>query len=170
MTNAEKVILEGILTAMKAEHEGFHFYSMAAQNTKDEQGREVFNQLAEDERQHLDFLKAQYAAMREKGMPDQSVSLGEKWVPTGSSPIFSDSLKRRVKEAHFEMTALSIGIQMELDAVKHYRKLSEEAADAFVKRFFLQLSDWESTHYQALLNQQDSLQEAYWSGNGFSPL
>ena len=168
---AEKTVLEGLLSAMRAEHEGFHFYSIAARNTEDEKGKAVFSQLADDEREHLAFLKAQYASMQESGAPDQTVMLkDDKWAPKGSSPIFSDGLKSRVKDAHFEMTALSIGIQLELDAVKHYKQLSDEAENAFVKRFFLQLSEWESTHYQALLDQQQDLQESYWAGNGFSPL
>jgi rubrerythrin len=167
---ADNAILEGLLSAMRAEHEGFHFYSMAARNTDDEKGREVFNQLADDEREHLTFLKNQYLSLRENGAPNTSISLSEKWEARGPSPIFSDDLKRRVKDAHFEMTALSIGIQMELSAVKHYKNLADAAEDDFVKQFFLQLSEWESGHYQALLKQQESFQEDYWAQNGFSPL
>ena len=170
MENAHKTILEGLLAAMRAEHEGFHFYSMAAKNTEDEKGRAVFIQLADDEREHLSFLKGQYVAMRDNGAPDQSLSLKDTPVLRGSSPIFSDSLKTRVKDAHFEMTALSIGVQMELDAVKHYRKLSDDADDPYIKQFFEQLSEWESSHYHALLAQQESLQADYWSQNGFSPM
>ena len=47
MTESEKTVLKGLLSAMRAEHEGFHFYSMAARNTEDEKGREVFSQLAD---------------------------------------------------------------------------------------------------------------------------
>lgn len=168
--SAKKTVLDGLLSAMQAEHEGFHFYSMAARNTDDEQGKEVFNQLADDEREHLAFLKTQYAAMLENGTPDESVVLKDKWVPKDASPIFSDTLKARIKDAHFEMTALSIGIQLELDAVKHYKKLSDAAEHKYAKQFFRQLSDWEATHYNALLKQQDELKESYWVGNDFSPL
>jgi len=168
--SANRAVLEGLLSAMKAEHEGFHFYAMAARNTDDEKGKEIFERLADDEREHLDFLKSQYVAMREKGAPDKDRTLGPKLELSGPSPIFSDKLKSRVKDAHFEMTALSIGIQLELDAVKHYRKLSDDAEDTFVKWFFLQLSEWESGHYQALLDQQEDLRDDYWTSNGFSPL
>jgi len=167
--SAENKVVKGLLAAMRAEHEGFHFYSMAARNTEDPKGREVFGQLADDERDHLAFLKAQYVAIRDKGVPDQDASLGPAPELTGTSPIFSESIKHRIKDAHFEMTALSIGIQLELNAVSYYQKMADNADDDFVKSFFLQLSEWESGHYQALLDQQENLREAYWSLNGFSP-
>jgi rubrerythrin len=107
--SAKKRVLEGLLSAMRAEHEGFHFYSMAARNTEDPKGHDVFGQLADDERDHL------------------------------------------------------------LNAVNYYKKMADDADDDFVKAFFLQLSAWESGHYQALLDQQENLREAYWSLNGFSP-
>jgi len=167
--SADHKVLQGLLSAMRAEHEGFHFYAMAARNTEDEKGREIFNRLADDEREHLEFLKNQYVALRDKGTPNQDATLGSMLKLEGPSPIFSDRIKGRLKDAHFEMTALSIGIQLELDAVQHYKKLSDEAEDEFVKWFFLQLSEWESGHYQALLDQQENLRDDYWSANGFSP-
>jgi len=167
--SADQAVLQGLLSAMRAEHEGFHFYAMAARNTEDEKGREIFNRLADDEREHLAFLKTQYVALRDKGAPDQGTSLGKPLALEGPSPIFSDAIKRRVKDAHFEMTALSIGIQLELGAVRHYKQLADAADDDFVKRFFMELSEWESGHYNALLDQQEDLREEYWSANGFSP-
>ncbi len=159
----------GVLDAMRAEHEGFHFYSMAAGNTPDEKGKEIFTQLADDERNHLEFLKSHYIALRATGQPDPNAEIGSIPEYSGPSPIFSDGIKSRIKDAHFEMTALSIGIQLELDAVKHYTRLSELADDDTVKTFFKDLADWERGHYQALLVQQETLKEEYWSGNTFAP-
>jgi hypothetical protein len=31
------------------------------------------------------------------------------------------------------------------------------------------LAEWESTHYHALLEQQETLKEDYWRHNGFAP-
>lgn len=168
-TSRQDQLVVGVLDAMRAEHEGFHFYSMAAKNTPDEKGKEIFNQLADDERNHLEFLKSHYIAMRANGKPDPNAELGPITEYSGPSPIFSDGIKSRIKDAHFEMTALSIGIQLELDAVKHYTKLSEQADDATAKAFFRELADWERGHYQALLVQQEALKEEYWAGNVFAP-
>jgi rubrerythrin len=171
MTNqSESTIERGLLAAVRAEHEGFHFYSMAAESTKDEKGREIFLTLADDERRHAEFLKAQLESIKKTGRPDMDAVLGAKTEYTGQSPIFSEGIRARIATAHYEMTALSVGIQLELDAIKHYKQLADRATDTVVNKFFLDLAEWESEHYRALLDQQEVLKEDYWSSNGFSPM
>lgn len=159
----------GVLDAMRAEAEGHHFYLMAAQTTTDEQGRQVFEQLAEEELAHLEFLKKQHGALLATGRPDTSAKLGARRQLAGSSPIFSPAIRDRVGEAHFEMTALSVGMQLELTAEKFYRSQAEEASDDAVRAFFNELADWEAGHYEALSNQQETLKEDYWAQSGFAP-
>jgi rubrerythrin len=171
MTNqVDPTIEQGLLAAVRAEHEGFHFYSMAAESTKDEKGREIFLKLADDERRHVEFLKAQYDSIKKTGRPNLDVSLGAKTEYGGTSPIFSEGIRARIATAHYEMTALSVGIQLELDATKHYKQLADRATDSVVCKFFLDLAEWEAGHYRALLDQQEALKEDYWSSNGFSPM
>ena len=38
-----------------------------------------------------------------------------------------------------------------------------------IRAFYLELADWETGRYRALLSQQESLKEDYWSDSGFSP-
>ncbi len=54
-------VIEAIEKAIQAEIEGHHFYRMAARTTDDAQGREVFETLAAEERQHADYLRASTA-------------------------------------------------------------------------------------------------------------
>lgn len=162
-------LAEGLLTAMRAEHEGHHFYSMAARNTDDPKGREVFQRLAAEELDHLEFLKAQHRAVIETGRPDADISLGPRSDITGSSPIFSDALRRRIATAHYEMVALSVGAQLELDAIRFYTEAAAAAADPVVQAFYKELAAWEHGHYEALNTQQEALKEEYWAGAGFAP-
>jgi rubrerythrin len=53
--------------------------------------------------------------------------------------------------------------------VNFYRDRANESNDEEVKRFYMELSNWESGHYNALLNQQQELKEDYWADGGFSP-
>ena len=159
----------GVREAMQAEVEGHHFYLMAARSTDDEHGRAVFEQLAEEEKQHAAFLKAQYASLLEHGRPDAEASLGAPKALEGPSPIFSDALRARIGQAHFEMTALSVGVQLELSAIHFYEAQAQAATDERVAAFFSELAKWESGHYHALLRQQEALKEDYWSGSGFAP-
>lgn len=169
MKNTGMSLADGLLTAMKAERDGHSFYLMAANSTGDPKGRTVFETLAREELDHLQFLKKHYESVTTTGKLSDSARLGPKMELTGASPLFSEGIKKRVKEAHFEMSALSIGIQLELDAMNFYRVQAEQCEDPQAKDFYSELSAWETGHYQALLMQQEELKEEYWSQGGFSP-
>jgi len=164
-----KQLLEGLMEAAKAERYGHDFYLMAANSTEDAKGKEIFKMLAAEELDHMQFLLSQHKSVLKTGNVDTELKLGPKANLNGPSPIFSDSLKARIKDANFEMTTLSIGIQLERDAMAYYHEQSEAAEDEVVKKFFAYLSTWESGHYQALLKQQNELKDDYWSAAGFSP-
>ena len=169
MDAASQRMAEGIQQAIKAEVDGYHFYMMAARSTEDEQGRSVLQSLAQDELEHVRFLKAQHAALLATGLPDEKVQLGARAELKGASPIFSAGLLARAGEAHFEMSALSIGVQLELGAVQFYDAQAKAAPHPRVRAFFEELADWERGHYQALLRQQEAMKDDYWAGGGFSP-
>lgn len=166
-TNAQD-IAKGILEAMKSEVDGYNFYMMASKSTQDPQGKIVFERLAKEEMEHVQFLKLQYKAVIETGniAPDKHLT---KTAFTSISPIFSDSIKDRVKDAHYEMTALSVGIQLELSAIQFYKEQENKVNDPGIKSFYRELADWETTHYQVLLKQQNDLKEDYWSQGDFAP-
>jgi rubrerythrin len=162
-------IAESLQRAIKAEMEGNSFYTMAANSTTDSKGQEIFRTLAAEELDHMKFLKGQYESIIKTGRPDPEMRLGTKLNLSGAFPIFSESIKSRLKEAHIEMSALAIGIQLELDAMNFYKSQAKEVADAEIKKFYDTLADWEAGHYHALLNQQESLKEDYWADAGFAP-
>lgn len=166
--NTEK-LKEALVKAIQAEIEGHNFYLMAARSTDDAKGKEAFMMLASEETEHAAFLKGQYKAVLESGSTDSTLKLGVRNVLAGSSPIFSEGLKARAKTAQQEMTALSIGIQLELNAMNFYREQSRNSVEDNARKFFEELAEWESGHYHALLKQYDMLKEDYWSAAGFSP-
>lgn len=169
MDEQTRKLAEALKKAALAEVEGQHFYRMAATTTQDDKGRSVFNQLAEDEVQHERWLRAHYVSVVEHGVPDEGVKLGRAPDLKGAWPIFSENIKSRIKDAHYEMTALAVGIQLELGAMNFYKKCADETVNQKLKRFFLELAEWERAHYQALLSQQETLKEDYWTETGFSP-
>ncbi|MCP4703675.1 MAG: ferritin family protein [candidate division Zixibacteria bacterium] len=169
MTNSKKKLADGLLKAIKAEKYGHSFYLMAAKSTEDKKGQEVFKTLAREELDHMQFLKDQYRSIVDTGQPNKALKLGTRTLLSEASPIFSEKLRSRIKDANFEMTSLSIGIQLEHDAMIYYREQSETVDDSIMKDFYAKLADWEAGHYQALLKQQDELKEDFWSSSGFSP-
>ncbi|MFC1888499.1 ferritin family protein [Thermodesulfobacteriota bacterium] len=169
MESSGSSIADGLFKAIQAEGDGYHFYLMAAGSTDDPKGQKIFETLAGEELEHQRFLKAQYMSYLKTGGPDINVRLGQRANLYGESPIFSEALRDRVKDAHFEMSALSIGIQLELAASKFYKDQAEAASELAVKTFFLELAEWETGHYEVLLRQQEALKEDYWTDAGFSP-
>lgn len=169
MDESSRKIADGLQQAMRTETDGHHFYLLAAGKVEDDQGREVFETLAREELGHLSFLKSHYESFIKTGKPDPAARLGPRASLEGDNPVFSEKLRRRIGEAHFEMSALSIGIQLELNAERYYREQAEQAPHPDVKDFFHELADWEAGHYHALLRQQESLKEDYWAAGGFAP-
>jgi len=164
-----KELAEGLRQAMQGERTGFEFYRMAATNTKDPAGKKVFEQLAEEEQSHFDFLSKHYKSLVEKGALAGGVTLGKAHELANDHPIFSAELKGRLQQAHFEMSALAIAAQLELNGINHYKAQAAKATDPEAKKFFGELVEWETGHYDAFIRQQQELQEAYWSEAGFSP-
>lgn len=162
-------ISEGLKKAIEAEQNGHSFYLMAARSTDDDKGREVFLQLAAEELDHARYLRLQYQAVVERGAFDFTQTLGRKADLSGEHPIFSARLLERAGAAHYELSALAIGAQLEMNAMRHYKAEAEAAPDAESRRFFEELAAWESGHYDALSRELETVREAYWQANGFSP-
>ena len=167
----KKQLLEVVKNAIRVENDGYQFYRLAEEKTKDAKGKEVFASLAKDETNHMEILKSLYKKIKEEGkfkfdeVKDMKHILGT----TTESPIFSKEFKQRLNQAHFEMTALSIGILLEKDSIGFYKKSAQETENKDVKMLFKYLADWEGEHLRALVNQQKFLQEDYWTDARFYP-
>jgi rubrerythrin len=163
-------ILQGLKTAIEAELTGHEFYKNAAKTTSDPVGKETFSRMAEEEMGHFYYLRHQYESVLEKGEYDLTKKLLKKDHTHAESPIFSDEIKRRVKDSHFEVSALTIGMKLELDAMRFYRTCAEKADSEDVKEFYNELADWEKDHYHAFEQQLDTLKEDYFQANNFVPM
>jgi rubrerythrin len=169
--SARQRLAQGLEKAIEDEAYGHNFYLMAARSTEDARGREVFEQLAAEELDHQRYLARQRRAILESGELDPGARLGTRSSLQGSSPIFSEELRARIREAHFEMTALAVGIQLEQNAIAFYTKEAEAVTplDAGAGAFYRELAEWEAGHHQALLRQQEALRADFWGADGFSP-
>lgn len=169
MDASTKQMLEGLKQAMQGERTGHEFYKMAAKNTADPTAKEVFAHLAIEELEHFEFLAANYKSLLATGTIASDVKLDLTHALEAQSPIFSKELRGRIKQAHFEMSALAVAVQLELNGINHYREQAAKASIPEVKKFFEDLVTWETLHYNAFIAQQQELQEAYWDDAGFQP-
>ena len=170
MTKQKERMMDGLKTAMEAELIGHAFYKAASKNTKDPKGKEVFSRMAEEEMGHFRYLRHQYRSVLETGDYDFTRKLLKSQKKGGSSPIFSKEIKNRIKSSHFEVSALSIGMKLEMEAFTFYRKCATKATTPAAKTFYNELAEWEQGHYQAFKNQLELLKEDYFAANRFAPM
>lgn len=168
MSQTRDQLIAGLKEAILTERTGVQFYTVAANNTTDVQGREVFQQLARDEAEHQQWLRRQYGHIVE-GTPWEEMRPAFHADLSRPSPIFSDGLRSRIGEAHWEMTALSVGLALEEATVTRYRDLARAAEQPDVRRFFEELARWEESHAEALRRQSNLLKESYWDEAHFAP-
>ncbi|MGQ9708488.1 MAG: ferritin family protein [bacterium] len=166
--SVKEELVAGLKEAMIAERTGVEFYTTAAEKSTDPQGKEVFSQLAEEEKRHLDYLRRQFDNLFNNS-PFEPLNDKSGIDPTQVSPIFSKELKERVKSAHWEMTALSVGLALEQASIDRYRALAERAEQPELREFFNGLRRWEEGHAAALQKQYNYLRESYWQQSGFAP-
>ena len=169
---------KAVALAMKGEIEGRELYLMAASRTQDPKAKEVFSYLAEEENKHLEWLRGVYergSAFVAPDAPDALDALDalemKKLVrfEDATSPIFSREFKNGIGGKHFEMSALSIAVRLELDAAQFYKKTSDACDDPSLKSFFAGLAEWENGHYKALNQEIAYLEDEYFRSNNFSP-
>ena len=170
MTTSQEEVLKGLRTAMEAEIFGHNFYKSVAQNTTDPLGKETFARMAEEELGHFNTLRTQYKSVLEKGNYNFLPSLSVVHKKQAGNPIFSDEIRRRVKDSHLEVSALSIGMKLELEAVNFYRRCAQQAESTEARQFYSELAEWEDDHYQAFEQQLDQLKDDYFQANNFVPM
>jgi rubrerythrin len=163
-------VLDGLKTAMEAELTGHQFYKAASKNTKDPKGKETFSRMAEEEMRHFNDLRHQYRSILKTGQYDFTSPRHKTHKKSGSGPIFSQEIRDRIKSSHFEVSALTIGMKLEMEAEAFYRKCAARATTPGAKKFYNDLADWEQGHYRSFKNQLDLLKEEYFAANHFVPM
>ena len=170
MATGKTETLDALKTAMEAELTGHNFYMNAARNVQDTRARETFLEMAEDEKHHFSYLRHQYASVLESGTYDFAREFIRADAARGENPIFSDAIKERIRECHYEISVLTIGLKLELDAIRFYRACAGKADTEEARKMYEALAEWEEGHCAAFERELESLKEDYWQANNFVPL
>lgn len=162
-------IAEIIKTAMRGELEGKELYKAISEKTDDEKAKKIFLTMSAEEESHFQILQQIFKTIGKKN--DFDITKPEKKIDfeDSPSPIFSKEFKNRIKDKHYEMSALSIAIKLEYDSFMFYSKAENEIEDKGLKQFFHYLSEWEKTHYDNLNKQMKYLEDDYFIANQFAP-
>ena len=162
-------MVQAIKDAIMTEIKGQQLYSHAAATTEDPTARALFQDLADDEDEHVALLEAQYRHLLEEGRIDLS-EVHPAELDHGAGHVIDDDFRRSLKRGKFELAVISIGCDLESRAIQYYREQAERAEDPDLKQLFTWLSEWEVGHLDHLKELEQMLQDAYWSDQGFAPM
>jgi rubrerythrin len=148
-------LTEAVSMAINLEIKGRKFYLEAAEKTENPTGKQVFINLAEEEKIHL----RTFQAMLEKNSDLQ------KWrEPVIASPkkpvipVFDDKARASLKRATAdELEALRIAMKQEKEALEFFEKAAEQAEDDLTRRIFLFIKEQEIYHYDLLQAEHDHI-------------
>lgn len=155
-------------SAFLMERQGKHLYEVAKTHATNDEVKEFFQSLVEDEQEHMNILEKQFKSYMKSGkfMAGHFESNGGKETPPD---ILDQAIKDKINAAGFEATAITAAIGFEEKAVKLYAKRAQEATDPEEKKMYEWLSVWEKTHLKKLMGLQESLMAQIWEDNQFWP-
>ena len=163
-----RIVLEAIKTAIITELRGMEIYQAAAERTTDPAAKQMFKQLAEDERHHKAFLERNFKSILERGEWEVPAT-PENLSPLDDSNIINPDFLRRVKGGAFEMAVVAAGAELELSAINYYKKAASDCPDEESAKVFQFLADWEGEHLRYLSDLELRLKDEYFASIGFSP-
>jgi rubrerythrin len=165
----KKIVLDAIKTAIITELRGYEIYKAAAERSTDPAAKQMFEQLAEDERLHKEFLEKNFKSVLESG--EWAVpATPENLSPLDHSDIINPEFLKRVKGGSFEMAAVATGAELELSAINYYKQAAEDCPDAESAKVFKFLAEWEADHLEHLSDLEARLKDHYFADLGFTPM
>jgi rubrerythrin len=155
-----------IKQAMINEIEGYEFYRLAAKQAENEESKNAFETLAQEELKHLEWLKKIYSNINHSQEDDLKLAYE---VEAPSPNIFSWGNTDR-KNASLAISVFGIAIQMERESVKFYDLASQSTDNEKLKKFYNTLSLWEQKHLEQFADEYEKLKEVWWDTQGFEPM
>jgi rubrerythrin len=160
-------VLQAIETAIQIEKDGLAFYTEAARQTDDPNGKKMFQSLARDEAAHLKLFEDARQALLERGnwlSPEEvaAISPGEfdrpPIFPTGEEIKAALRLRSgQVEIPERELAALRRGIEAEKDSIAFYSQERDKTDDPDGKAMYAYLVEQEEGHYTILQGEYDYL-------------
>jgi rubrerythrin len=162
--SAVDILKEAILL----ERRGKAFYTTAARQTQSEAARKIFEMMAAEEDEHIEFLSKQFAHYDQHHQfmkTDHTVVEDDATV----MQILSEEIKNQINAASFEAAAISAAMDFETRAVQIYSDRAASATDPNEKEMYQMLADWEKGHHYWLHKINEDLKEQVWYDNNFWP-
>lgn len=163
----EKIL--GILRfALAREVEGMEFYKEKLARVKTPEAREVLENLAKMEGEHVEFIGRLIAKLES----DEEVSIETNLARSDffTSKERSEIVGGNIDELAGDLSILRMAYLIEEDFEKFYRTSSRKVEDEEMRRVLAMLADWEEGHKKLLLAVYEDAMRGFWQRQGFEPL
>jgi len=148
--------IEAAKIAQNMERNGLSFYQKAAEKAKDQATADVFNQLAEDEKDHLaHFEELEETLQNERrtgsGYADDA-DLGAYIDRLLRTQVFGDEsdVARLAEQSESDYESLAVGMRAERDAITFYQEMLDFVDSKPAKEAFQHILTEERKHLQIL--------------------
>jgi rubrerythrin len=150
--------LNALEVALNNETREREFYLNNARRTKNEVGRAMFQQIADEELEHYERLKQLHETWKKKEKWPETVPL--KVEDTIVKDVLADMVKKTKQmpeKDDDDLKAIRTAIDFEAKGASHYAKIRDEVTDPKEKEFFGLLSKIEHEHYLSLKDTEEYL-------------
>lgn len=169
MSSQPEEILSILRRAYQVEVDGHTFYRMIADKTKQPAVGEIFAKLASDEVEHMAYLRTISDRYKTEGAGAFMADRKAPDLRMFADQVLTEKFRSQAHGAAFEMSALSIGMQLESNAIATFSNAAKQATETEVKGFYQFLADWEMTHMDTLRRLYEGVRVDFWAKDGFAP-
>lgn len=157
--------LQIISQAILNEVEGYEFYKMASNQAGNNESKEAFLTLANEEQEHVKYLKDLFNSIKDSEKDDFKLAL----EVSPPSPDIYNWEKVDDKYTSMALSVFSIGIQMEKDSIVFYKDAKAKTKYPQAEKLYDLLIEWEQVHLEQFMDQYKIYKKDWWFDQGFSP-
>ncbi|MGQ9855742.1 MAG: ferritin-like domain-containing protein [Fervidobacterium sp.] len=153
--------------AEQFEIEGYKFYTAKREEVKNKQVSDIFDYLAQMEKEHTEFIRRLIKTL-EEGREVESIEMQD------SSYFKSRYEGQKIQETSPEddiadLAVLRMAYLIEKDFMEFYKKAAENEKNESVKKVLVLLQDWEEGHKKIIEEQMKAIIERNNLELGFYP-
>jgi len=141
---SDQKIWQAVLEAIQTEKNAMYFYQRAALRMQDPAARKIFEQLAEDEKEHVDAFFEVYQGAEIPDLPDYLSR------ESGGSSDWMEELSGLLDGGFDDLKALQLAMLKELHLEKHLRQTAQAISDPAVRAVYEVNADSTRQHFLAI--------------------
>ena len=149
----KKSNLEAFVESVRFEKEGRDYFLESAKKAKNEATTKIFEQIAEEELQHIKVINTVYDRMKETGSWDESTSDYKGYKGNKNRFVeIARAVPTKIKVSSDDVQALEHAMEIEKKGKALYQAKAAETDIEFEKKFFTFLAEEEEGHYLSFLD------------------